>query len=283
MNLFYDNLEVIGLLGVFILLVAVLVLFGTQASNMSLRMYNISRYAHMVGISVLIVYLCMGFMETQTGGGVGMAWVIDVMLVVLLIMWYVLTFRKLVFPVSFIEQQDTEDHVAPADTFMTEANPMEDSAIADTSVGYEKSVPEGVDEVNEEVPSEEEGDDSLESKVDAWLQKRSYVNPEITINQVHAELCVSASILNYYIENVKGISGGFRKWIQTLRIEEAKRLMIENPNVTLDSIAEQVGLSNGSALARAFKSLTGTTPTEWIRHYKRSHYNPKRKANNTKI
>ena len=267
-----------GLLGTMILLIAISVLLLSNKCNRFFRVYVISRWMHIIGISILIVDLVARLLGDTSGKGVSMTLACDMVTLVITILWYIFAFHKSSFIKPSAEQIEFPKHqlLAPdslpcpedrsKDTLSTPLST--DSADAPTVSDSVSANPASV--------SADEEEDPLERIVDAWLQKRHYVNPDISINQVLSELFISSSALSNYIENVKGIKGGFRKWIQFLRIEEAKRLILSNPNVTLDSIAEQVGMSNGSALARAFKAQTDLTPSEWIRLQKKLRYASKK-------
>ena len=47
------------------------------------------------------------------------------------------------------------------------------------------------------------------------------------------------------------------------RIEEAKRLMKENPDMKLQDVAEKCGFSSPTVFGRTFRRETGMTPKEW--------------------
>lgn len=55
----------------------------------------------------------------------------------------------------------------------------------------------------------------------------------------------------------------FRVWLSDVRTEEAKRMMIENPDYSNELISIECGFSSRVYFQRMFKEKTGLTPSEW--------------------
>ncbi|MDR2423098.1 MAG: helix-turn-helix domain-containing protein [Prevotellaceae bacterium] len=55
----------------------------------------------------------------------------------------------------------------------------------------------------------------------------------------------------------------FRNWIGELRINEAKNLMLQNPNMTITEIAARTSISEMSNFTRQFSKQTGLSPRVW--------------------
>ena len=75
---------------------------------------------------------------------------------------------------------------------------------------------------------------------------------------------VSATALNLYLEQNTSVAN-YRQWLSYLHIEEAKRIMLEHPEYTLEAVAEACGYANKSNLSRSFKAQEGMMPTAWCR------------------
>lgn len=99
-------------------------------------------------------------------------------------------------------------------------------------------------------------------RIEQWVSKRRYTDPSITIAEALKEMDVSASALNNYLESCTDVAG-YRKWLTYLRIEEAKRIMTEHPEYSLEHVAEACGYANGGNMSRAFKTAEGMPPSEW--------------------
>jgi AraC-like DNA-binding protein len=55
----------------------------------------------------------------------------------------------------------------------------------------------------------------------------------------------------------------FRTWRTGLRIEEAKRLLLENKEASINIIAEASGFSDKSNFHRQFVKIVGCSPKDW--------------------
>ena len=60
----------------------------------------------------------------------------------------------------------------------------------------------------------------------------------------------------------KGIT--FKEYINTLRIEKAKQILLENPDITVLELAKQVGYNRSETFYRVFKSIEGDTPKGYL-------------------
>lgn len=56
---------------------------------------------------------------------------------------------------------------------------------------------------------------------------------------------------------------GFPRYINTLRLERATKLLIENPDYTIESIANDCGIPVTQTFYRLFMAHYGVTPTEY--------------------
>lgn len=77
-------------------------------------------------------------------------------------------------------------------------------------------------------------------------------------------------ISTFYISRLfrmkKGIT--FKEYINTLRIEKAKQILLENPDITVLELAKQVGYNRSETFYRVFKSIEGDTPKGYISRQK---------------
>ncbi|NDW10338.1 AraC family transcriptional regulator [Dysgonomonas sp. 520] len=92
-----------------------------------------------------------------------------------------------------------------------------------------------------------------------WIDEKQLMEQGITINNVAHYIGTNRHYLSEYINANKNMT--FRQWINSLRLAEAKKLIRENPEMTLNEIAEQSGYSNARNLIRQFYQQTGGSPT----------------------
>lgn len=88
-----------------------------------------------------------------------------------------------------------------------------------------------------------------------WMDSRAYTRQHITIEDVARELGANRTKLSIYLNSELHMN--FYDWISRLRMEEAKRLLIENPNTPVLEIAIQVGIDDRSNFDKTFKRIVG--------------------------
>ncbi|HEY5592442.1 MAG TPA: helix-turn-helix domain-containing protein [Paludibacter sp.] len=93
------------------------------------------------------------------------------------------------------------------------------------------------------------------------IEEKYYLKPGVNIQDMSHFLKIGRTTLSIYINNEEGIN--FNMWINSLRIEEAKRLLIEYPKHNLIEISEMVGFSESSNFSRHFKIITKVSPSIW--------------------
>jgi len=110
----------------------------------------------------------------------------------------------------------------------------------------------------------------LAFQLEKVLQKEKlYLNSELNIQILAERSEISVHTLSRLINNHH--NKNFFDFINYYRIEEAKKILAD-PNqqkYTIDSIAGQVGFNSRSAFYNAFKRNTDTTPSEYLKSFKR--------------
>ena len=109
----------------------------------------------------------------------------------------------------------------------------------------------------------------LETALDAWLKDKGWRVPVRTLGEAAERLGTDTGTLHAYCKEHMGLD--FRTWRNRLRLEDAKQMLLEHPEMEAADIARRVGFSNRSNFARQFLAYTGLTPKEW-RDSKKSLY-----------
>jgi len=102
---------------------------------------------------------------------------------------------------------------------------------------------------------------TLEEQIEQWVAGRKFVDKGITIDKLSLEFYTNRNYLSTYINTYKGKT--FREWINELRIEEAKILMRQYPDMIVNEVAIQVGFTDKSHFIRNFTKQTGKSPKKW--------------------
>jgi len=111
--------------------------------------------------------------------------------------------------------------------------------------------------------SDEESTEMLNAIESKMGEEKFYLNENFSSQDVLVHFEISRNKLDELLTHIKGIS--FADWLNTLRIEYAKNLLINNNKYTIDAISSMSGFSSRSAFYAAFKKVTNITPTEFIR------------------
>ena len=96
-----------------------------------------------------------------------------------------------------------------------------------------------------------------------WVAEKKYCNPDMTLSDVAEEFGVSEDALSYYFTNVAGER--FSSIRKKLRLEEARRLICDNPEMKLNQVARNVGITDKCNFRKQFHSVYGYSPSEWQR------------------
>ena len=101
----------------------------------------------------------------------------------------------------------------------------------------------------------------LERSLEQWVKQKKYVEFDKSREELAAELNTTREILHLYFTTRKGID--FKTWRTELRVEEAKRLLLKNKDVSVNIIGEMAGFSDRSNFHRQFVKIVGCSPKQW--------------------
>ena len=116
--------------------------------------------------------------------------------------------------------------------------------------------PEMVSE--EEVPVSYTG---IIEKVDNWIKTDGYVKQGLTIKELSEILHTNRTYLSAYIKTTYKMT--FREWITGLRLEYAKNILKEHPEINIQKLAESSGFLSRSNFIKSFTEKEGCTPGKW--------------------
>lgn len=118
-----------------------------------------------------------------------------------------------------------------------------------------------VQEEKDEETAERSTGNSLDRRLEQWLDDKKYLSEQLTIEDLAQAIGTNKNYLSYHINEKYGMS--FSSWISGMRIAEAKRLMRENPDRKLETIAYSSGFSSASYFSKVFSLHEGVSPTRW--------------------
>ena len=118
--------------------------------------------------------------------------------------------------------------------------------------------------IEPEIVSEEEVSVSyteIIEKVDNWIKTDGYVQQGLTIKELSEILHTNRTYLSAYIKTTYKMT--FREWITGLRLEYAKNILKEHPEINIQKLAESSGFLSRSNFIKSFTEKEGCTPAKW--------------------
>lgn len=105
--------------------------------------------------------------------------------------------------------------------------------------------------------------DNMEQIVRRWSDKpgKPYLGESITLADAATEMAISPRLLSGFLNSVYGMN--FNTWINTLRVEEVKRILSAEASLSMAEVANRTGFTDASALSRTFKRIAGETPSNY--------------------
>lgn len=97
-------------------------------------------------------------------------------------------------------------------------------------------------------------------KMKKWTMEKGWID-DCTMQEVAGRLGIRQEQLSLFFRNHVGKS--FLQWRKEMRIEEAKRIMLEDDSLSVMLVGESVGIADRSNFRRQFKEITGKTPSQW--------------------
>lgn len=103
----------------------------------------------------------------------------------------------------------------------------------------------------------------MEELVSFWvnLSPAPYLGENLTLAKVSSQIGVSQRLLSDYLNNTLNLN--FNAWINTLRIGEVKKILVNEKQASLLDVAVRTGFADQSAMSKVFKKITGESPTEF--------------------
>ena len=119
-------------------------------------------------------------------------------------------------------------------------------------------------ETEHEIVSEKEVPKSYTEfieRVDNWIKTDGYVQQGLTIKELSEILYTNRTYLSAYIKTTYKMT--FREWITSLRLEYAKNILKEHPEINIQKLAESSGFLFQSNFIKLFSEKEGCTPAKW--------------------
>ena len=100
--------------------------------------------------------------------------------------------------------------------------------------------------------------EKIGANVTNWIENKGFCTPDLNIKDVAQEIGTNQNYLSSYLNNHLDMT--FQVWLNTLRIEEAKKILTNGEKISIEEVGIQVGFSQNYNFSKWFKTVTGTTP-----------------------
>ena len=107
----------------------------------------------------------------------------------------------------------------------------------------------------------EERRNFIQNSLDQWCMDLGYKDCNVNMLTLSRTLCISKNELSQFFDQC--LHSNFRIWLSEIRLNAAKKMMLEYPDYSNDIISAECGFSCRTHLYRIFKTKEGCSPTEW--------------------
>lgn len=102
----------------------------------------------------------------------------------------------------------------------------------------------------------------MESICKLMEERQLFLNSDLKVSDVAVELQTNSRYISDCIKLGKNTT--FKQFVNGYRVDYAKQLMRQNPDMKLSVVGLKSGFSNEMTFYRTFKALTDKTPREWV-------------------
>ena len=101
----------------------------------------------------------------------------------------------------------------------------------------------------------------VEKRLTQWVAEGKYRERYCSMDVILEELGLTRDELCSYCS--RRFNKTFLSWRKGLRMEDARKMLLDFPDVPVSKIASDLGIDDKSNFRHQFKSFTGYTPSEW--------------------
>ena len=104
-------------------------------------------------------------------------------------------------------------------------------------------------------------DKIMDSFKQLMITDQGFLNPSMTIDELAAQLNTNRTYVSKLVNIYYGMP--FRDYLNKLRMDYAKQLMIDEPDAVIDYVAAKSGFQSSTQFIRKFRETEGVTPSVW--------------------
>ena len=100
---------------------------------------------------------------------------------------------------------------------------------------------------------------------DELLASRIFLDPNLTLQRFARRVGMPSRDVSAAINDNRNCN--YNQWLNRFRIEEAQRMMRDNPEQGVTDILYSSGFQNKSTFNAAFRAITGESPSAWRKQH----------------
>lgn len=116
-------------------------------------------------------------------------------------------------------------------------------------------------------PYKEDFRDILRPRIAVWVKAKAYTHEQFTLEELASRLYTNKTYLSTFIKDEYDMN--FSGWVTNLRIDEAKRIMMKEPEKRIQEVAFECGFSSLTYFSSVFSKSEGISPSVWQREFSR--------------
>ena len=116
-------------------------------------------------------------------------------------------------------------------------------------------------------PYKEDFRNILRPRIAVWVKAKAYTHEQFTLEELASRLYTNKTYLSTFIKDEYDMN--FSGWVASLRIDEAKRIMLKEPEKRLQEVAFECGFSSLAYFSSVFSKSEGISPSAWQREFSR--------------
>ena len=131
--------------------------------------------------------------------------------------------------------------------------------MCDTSEDIKAKIEEIFDRIYRAGASETEFSGSFQEQVLAFMEEN--YTKDVSLADIAAHFGLSESHMSKKFKSCMGDT--FKNAFNIFRVEKAKEILMENPDIPIYQLSEELGFTNSNSFIRTFKRHTGISPAKY--------------------
>lgn len=221
-------------------------------------------YVRWLNISHWLFYILLAFGVVSITSGAVINWLVQFYVVAVYI-YITANFIKYANEYETLRRATTEEMIAVMDK--TQSNNLSHEERKKKEEEEKAEGEEVAATSRTKKPYKEDFRDILRPRIAVWVKAKAYTHEQFTLEELASRLYTNKTYLSTFIKDEYDMN--FSGWVASLRIDEAKRIMMKEPEKRLQEVAFECGFSSLAYFSSVFSKSEGISPSAWQREFSR--------------